>query len=81
VNRDVQLVFKIGAQSARAKIKNWEDSGLVRQNGTEPTEAGGKPAYRFEVVDARIHRIIVRKLDDIVGAEIEGELGGTPEEE
>jgi hypothetical protein len=72
VNKDVQQVFKIGAQGARAKIKNWEDYGLVHQSGTTPSEAGGKPAYLFEVVDARVARIIDRKLDEIVGAEIEG---------
>lgn len=73
VNRDVQTVFKISDQGARVKIKNWEDAGLVRQSGTAPSELGGKPAYRFVVADARLERIILRKLDEVVGAEIEQE--------
>ncbi|WP_315744796.1 MULTISPECIES: hypothetical protein [unclassified Bradyrhizobium] len=70
VNKDVQLAFKIGDQSARAKIKNWEDIGLVRQSGTQApsSELGGQPAYRFVVSDARVERIIDRKLVDTVGA-------------
>ena len=70
VNRDVQSAFKIGDQSARVKIKNWEDVGLVRQSGTQaPTsEFGGQPAYRFIIADARVERIIERKLVDTVGA-------------
>ena len=70
VNRDVQSAFRIGDQSARVKIKNWEDVGLVRQSGTQaPTsELGGQPAYRFIVADARVQRIIERKLVDTVGA-------------
>jgi hypothetical protein len=43
----------------------------VRQSGTAPSELGGKPAYRFVVADARVERIIQRKLDEIVGAELE----------
>ena len=71
VNRDVQMVFKISDQGARVKIKNWEDAGLVQQSGTAPSELGGKPAYRFVVADTRIERIISRKLDEVVGAELE----------
>jgi hypothetical protein len=76
VNRDVQSAFKIGDQSARVKIKNWEDVGLVRQSGTQApnSELGGQPAYRFIVSDARVERIINRKLVDTVGA------GAAPEE-
>jgi hypothetical protein len=73
VNRDVQGAFKIGDQSARVKIRNWEDVGLVRQSGTQApaSDLGGQPAYRFIVADARVERIIKRKLIDTVGAEIE----------
>jgi hypothetical protein len=75
VNKDVQSAFKIGDQSARVKIKNWEDIGLVRQSGTQDpsSEFGGQPAYRFVVSDARVARIIDRKLVDTVGAGAEAE--------
>lgn len=67
VNKDVQTAFKIGDQGARVKIKNWEDAGLVRQSGTAPSDSGGKPANRYVVADARVERIILRKLDEVVG--------------
>lgn len=67
VNKDVQNAFKMSDQGARVRIKKWEDEGLIRQNGTSPSEVGGKAVYRFEVSDARVERIIERKLDEIVG--------------
>lgn len=72
VNKDVQGVFKIGDQSARVKIRNWEDNGLVKQSGTAapPSELGGQPAYRFIIADPRVQRIIERKLVATVGEEI-----------
>lgn len=70
VNKDVQLAFKIGDQGARVKIKNWEDVGLVRQSGTIPSDLGGKQVYRFVVADARVERIISRRLDEVVGVEL-----------
>jgi hypothetical protein len=74
VNKDVQSAFKIGNQGARVKIKNWEDAGLVRQSGTMPSELGGKQVYRFVISDARVERIIARKLDEIVGAGVGEEV-------
>ena len=71
VNKDVQSAFKISDQGACVKINTWQDAGLVRQSGTAPSEAGGKPVYRFVVADARVERIILEKLDPIVGAELE----------
>jgi len=73
VNRDVQAAFKIGDQGARVKINSWEDSGLVRQNGTAPSELGGKQVYRYCVADSRVQRIIERRLDDLVGSGIAGQ--------
>jgi hypothetical protein len=70
VNKDVQTAFKISVEGARVRIKKWEDEGLIRQSGNAPSEAGGKPVYRYVVADARVERIITRKLDDLVGAEI-----------
>jgi len=70
VNKDVQFAFKIGDQGARVKIKNWVDAGIVRQSGTAPSELGGKPVYLFVIADSRVERIIERKLDDVVGAEL-----------
>jgi hypothetical protein len=74
VNKDVQGAFRISDQGARVKIKNWEDAGLVRQDGTVPSEAGGKPVYRYVVSDAKVERIIERRLDDVVGADTVDEL-------
>lgn len=69
VNKDVQGAFKIGDQSARVKIKNWEDAGLVKQSGTlaPNSELGGQPAYRFIIADPRVERIIERQLIGDVG--------------
>ncbi|MFM0134116.1 P-loop ATPase, Sll1717 family [Paraburkholderia sediminicola] len=71
VNKDVQSVFKISDQGARVKIRSWEDAGLVKQDGTVPSDSGGKPVYRYVVADSRVRRIIKNKLDAVVGAEIE----------
>jgi hypothetical protein len=73
VNKDVQSAFKIGDQGARVKIKSWEDVGLVRQSGTVPSELGGKQVYRFVVADARVERIIVGRLSEAVGVELDDE--------
>jgi len=62
VNKDVQTSFKISDQGARVKIKSWEDAGLVSQNGTSPSDMGGKPVYNYTVSDARVARIIERDL-------------------
>ncbi|WP_206622060.1 hypothetical protein [Mesorhizobium sp. M7A.F.Ca.MR.176.00.0.0] len=68
VNRDVQTIFRITDQGARVRINVWEDAGLVRQSGTAPSELGGKPVNRYVVADARVERIITRKLESTVGA-------------
>lgn len=64
VNRDVQSAFRVGDQSARAKIKAWEDAGLVRFAGTRAAEGdvGGKPSNEYVIADARIERIMQREL-------------------
>ena len=63
-NKDVQGAFRVNAQSARTKIKNWEDAGIVKQTGTRAPEGeqGGKPSFEYSVVDARVERIIRKKL-------------------
>jgi hypothetical protein len=63
-NKDVQNAFRVNAQSARAKIKNWEDAGIVKQTGTRAPEGeqGGKPSNEYSVVDARVERIVKRRL-------------------
>lgn len=71
VNKDVQSVFKISDQGARVKIKTWEDTGLVKQSGTAPSDAGGKPVYKYVVSDPRVVRIINNQLDSTVGAEVD----------
>ncbi|MBZ0115961.1 MAG: hypothetical protein K8H88_03120 [Sandaracinaceae bacterium] len=63
-NKDVQEAFRIGSESARAKIQRWVDIGLVDRTGTRPAEgdAGGKPAYEYSIVEARLRRIVARGL-------------------
>jgi hypothetical protein len=79
INKDVQSAFRVNAQSARTKIKNWEDAGLVKQTGTRAPEGeqGGKPSNEYSIVDARVERIIKRRLihlDELEDAEGEAEL-------
>lgn len=64
INREVQTAFRINDQSARNKIKGWEDAGLVRLIGTRAAEGdyGGKPANEYMIADARIARIMTRDL-------------------
>lgn len=64
INKDVQLAFKVGDQSARAKIKAWEDAGIVKFSGTRAAEGelGGKPSNEYAIADARLERIIRRDL-------------------
>lgn len=78
VNRDVQTSFRVSDQSARAKIKAWEDAGLVRFIGTRAAEgdAGGKPSNEYMVADARIERIMQRELVKVEDADFE--LGESP---
>lgn len=71
VNKDVQAKFKIGHQGARNKIIGWEESGIISQDGTLPSEAGGKPVFLYKVSDPKAQRIIERKLMDIVGSDVE----------
>jgi hypothetical protein len=73
VNKDVQAAFKISDQSARAKIKSWEDIGIVGQSGTQApnSELGGQPAYRYVIADSRVKRIVDRKLIEPFGGEAE----------
>lgn len=80
VNRDVQSAFRVGDQSARAKIKAWEDAGLVRFLGTRAAEGdlGGKPSNEYVIADARIERIMNRELVTIEEEEI-GEESAIPE--
>jgi hypothetical protein len=80
INKDVQSAFRVNAQSARTKIKNWEDAGLVKQTGTRAPEGeqGGKPSNEYSIVDARVERIIRRRLIHLDELEdSEGEAEGT----
>jgi hypothetical protein len=67
VNRDVQSAFRVSDQSARAKIKAWEDAGLVKYVGTRAAEGdlGGKPSSEYAIADARIERIMRRQLVEV----------------
>jgi hypothetical protein len=63
-NKDVQLTFRVGAQSARTRIQSWENAGIIRLTGTRAAEGalGGKPANEYTVVDARVERVMRRQL-------------------
>ena len=75
-NKDVQARFRINPQSARNKIKTWEDAGIVKQTGTRAAEGdqGGKPSYEYSIVDSRVERIILNALieyDDVEEDEVD----------
>ncbi len=63
-NRDVQLTFKTGPQSARTRIQSWESAGIIKLTGTRAAEgtSGGKPANEYTVIDARVERVMRRQL-------------------
>jgi hypothetical protein len=63
-NKDVQLTFRVGAQSARTRIQSWENAGIVKLTGTRAAEGalGGKPANEYTIIDSRIERVMKRQL-------------------
>lgn len=63
-NKDVQLIFKVGPQSARNRIQQWENAGIIKLTGTRAAEGaqGGKPSNEYTIVDARVERIMGRAL-------------------
>ena len=63
-NKDVQATFRIGSQSARNRIQNWENAGIVRLSGTRAAEGaqGGKPANEYTIIDSRVERVMRRQL-------------------
>lgn len=64
INSDVQQAFRINDQSARNRIRNWTDAGIVAQTGSRAAEggAGGKPSHEYSVVDRRVRRVLERDL-------------------
>lgn len=64
INKDVQSIFKMNDQTARIRIKAWEDSGMVVRSGSRQAEGGqaGKPAHEYTIADARLTRLIQRNL-------------------
>ena len=71
VNVDLQSKFRIGHQGARNRIIAWEGSGAVIQDGTVPSELGGKHVHRYLISDAKVPRIIEEKLLEMVGEDLE----------
>ncbi|WP_136617001.1 MULTISPECIES: hypothetical protein [Mesorhizobium] len=62
-NKDVQRVFRVGAQSARTRIQSWESAGIIKLIGTKSAEGGlGRPVNEYSVADARIERVMQRQL-------------------
>jgi len=53
--------FKIDTNSARSKIKNWVNTGVVRRIEDVPTK-GGKPNHQFAIVDARVAKSIFPEM-------------------
>lgn len=66
-NKDVQGIFRIKSNSARNKIRTWEEVGIAKQTGTTAAEGdlGGKPSYEFTVVDSRVARVVARNLVEV----------------
>ena len=66
-NKDVQGIFRIKSNSARNKIRTWEEVGMVKQTGTTAAEGdlGGKPSYEYTVVDTRVARVVARNLVEV----------------
>lgn len=71
INTQVQKALRINSQSARSRINEWIDAGLVAHTGSRPAEggSGGKPAYEYNVVDSRVRRLL--KNDISLGAEFD----------
>jgi hypothetical protein len=82
-NKDVQLTFKVGAQSARTRIQSWENAGIIKFTGTRATEGalGGKPWNEYTIADARIERVMLLQLVSYPIAEEDTEARLEPVEE
>lgn len=62
VAKDVQGLIRQSAPTARGRIDVWINQRLVRQCGTRPTGAAGRPVDEFEVLDPRALRVLRRRL-------------------
>jgi hypothetical protein len=73
-NKDVQLTFRVGAQSARTRIQSWENAGILKLTGTRAAEGtlGGKPANEYTIMDTRIERVMTRQLVTYDPAQLSG---------
>lgn len=71
VSKDVQTKFKISAPAASVKLRDWESSGLIKRDGESPSEAGGKPVYKYAISDPRVAHIIRERLDATVGEDLD----------
>ncbi|WP_240995084.1 P-loop ATPase, Sll1717 family [Pseudomonas viridiflava] len=71
VSKDVQTKFKISAPAASVKLRDWENSGLIKRDGDSPSESGGKPVYKYAISDPRVAHIIREQLDATVGEDVD----------
>lgn len=55
-------VYKEEPNSTRNRVRGWEPTGLVTQNGTIKLEAGVKPSNYYMVLDPRVVRYIYESL-------------------
>jgi hypothetical protein len=82
-NKDVQLTFRVGAQSARTRIQSWENAGIIKFTGTRAPEGalGGKPWNEYTIADARIERVMLLQLVSYPVADDESDNDFEPSED
>lgn len=59
---DVASRFGIGPQPARARIEQWQGSGLIEYSESRVGPEGGRPVDYFTVTDPRLQRVIKHNL-------------------
>lgn len=57
-------VFKIDVNSARNKIRQWTESGVVQKVGE--LDSGGRPIYHYAVTDIRVAKAITSQLSFVI---------------
>jgi predicted transcriptional regulator len=60
-NHIANRVFKISVNSARNKIQQWIQMGVVEKIGEEKA-GGGRPVYHYAISDVRIARAVLQEM-------------------
>lgn len=63
VNFVANEVFKIGTNGARAKIKTWLNTGIVKHIDDIRQSGSKKPVYHYAVTDSRVAKFIFSEID------------------